>query len=255
MSPDPVRPIVHRQRSLNAAVASEDAAHDNGSMRTRIKVCCIGSPDEARLAIAAGADALGLVARMPSGAGQISDGKIAEVTAMAPPPVATFLLTSETTAVAISDHIQATRPTTVQVVWHIDPEQSALLAKIEPHVRRVQVIHVEGMEALELIPAYSPHVHAFLLDSGRPNAEIAELGGTGRRHDWSISAEFVKVSTRPVFLAGGLSAVNAGDAIRQVRPFGLDLCSGVRTDGRLDAQKLAAFVQAAARADAELASR
>jgi phosphoribosylanthranilate isomerase len=243
------------QQSLKAGVAAEGAAHHNGSMRTRIKICCITSPSEARLAIEAGADALGLVARMPSGPGPISDEKIAEVTAIVPPPVATFLLTSETTAVAISAHIQATRPTTVQVVSHIDSKQSALLAEIEPHVRRVQVIHVEGMEALELIPAYSPYVHAFLLDSGRPNAKIAELGGTGRRHDWSISAEFVKASTRPVFLAGGLSAANVGDAIRQARPFGLDLCSGVRTDGCLDAQKLAAFVLAAARADAELASR
>ena len=107
---------------------------------------------------------------------------------------------------------------------------------------------------MELIPAYSPHVHAFLLDSGRPNAAIAELGGTGRRHDWAISAAFVKASERPVFLAGGLSAANVGDAVRHVRPFGLDLCSGVRTDGRLDAAKLRDFVLAVERVDAELAS-
>ena len=223
-------------------------------MRTRIKVCCIASPEEARAAIEAGADALGLVAHMPSGPGPIADAKIAEVTAVVPPPVATFLLTSETTADAISAHIRKTNPSVVQVVSHIEPAESARLAKIEPHVRRVQVIHVEGSDALELIPAYSPYVHAFLLDSGRPNAAIAELGGTGRRHDWAISAAFVKASERPVFLAGGLSAANVGDAIRQVRPFGLDLCSGVRTGGRLDAAKLREFVLAVERADRELAS-
>ena len=117
------------------------------------------------------------------------------------------------------------------------------------------MIHIEGPDALDLMSDYSQHVHAFLLDSGRPNAAIAELGGTGRRHDWAISAKFVEASPRPVFLAGGLSPDNVGDAIRQVRPFGLDLCSGVRTKGRLDAVKLRAFVRAAERADRELDGR
>lgn len=206
------------------------------------------------MAVTAGADALGLVARMPSGPGPIPDATIADVTAFVPPPVATFLLTSETTAEAISSHIRATNPSTVQVVSHIDPAESEKLAALEPHVRRVQVIHVEGPEALDLIPAYAPHVHAFLLDSGRPNAAVAELGGTGRAHDWAVSAAFVQATERPVFLAGGLSAANVADAIRQVRPYGLDLCSGVRTDGQLDPEKLAAFVSAVERTDTELAS-
>ncbi|BAK65025.1 phosphoribosylanthranilate isomerase [Sphingobium sp. SYK-6] len=223
-------------------------------MRTRIKVCCIASPGEASIAIEGGADALGLVARMPSGPGPIADALIAEITALVPPPVATFLLTSETTAEAISAHIRATNPSTVQVVSHIDPAESEKLAALEPHVRRVQVIHVEGPEALDLIPVYAPHVHAFLLDSGRPNAPVAELGGTGRAHDWAISAAFVRATQRPVFLAGGLSAANVADAIRQVRPYGLDLCSGVRTAGQLDPGKLAAFVLAVEQTDAELES-
>jgi len=206
------------------------------------------------MAIKAGADALGLVARMPSGPGPIPDTAIAEVTAFAPPPIATFLLTSETTAEAISAHIRATNPSTVQVVSHIDPAESEKLAVLEPHVRRVQVIHVEGPEALDLIPAYAPHVHAFLLDSGRPNAAVAELGGTGRTHDWAVSAAFVRATEKPVFLAGGLSADNVADAIKQVRPYGLDLCSGVRTGGQLDPEKLAAFVLAVERTDARLAS-
>ncbi|PCD04780.1 N-(5'-phosphoribosyl)anthranilate isomerase [Sphingomonas spermidinifaciens] len=223
-------------------------------MRTRIKICCIASLDEARIAVGAGADALGLVARMPSGPGPIPDSIIASVTAVVPPPVATFLLTSETLADAISAHVRATRPTAVQIVSHIDPAQSEKLARLEPHLRRVQVIHVEGPDALDLIPAYAPHVHAFLLDSGRPNAAIAELGGTGRAHDWSVSAAIVRATDRPVFLAGGLSAANVADAIRRVRPFGLDLCSGVRNDGRLDPGKLAAFMRAARQTDAELES-
>jgi phosphoribosylanthranilate isomerase len=221
---------------------------DMAQIRTRTKVCCIASVEEARLAIEAGADAIGLVGAKPAGPRTLSDAEIAEVAAVAAPPVATFLLTSEQTADAISAHVQRTHPTTVQILSQIDPAESARLAELEPHVRRVQVIHVEGRAALDLIPVYTPHVHAFLLDSGRPNAETPEFGGTGRRHDWTVSAELVRASRLPVFLAGGLSAANAADAIRQVRPFGLDLCSGVRTQGRLDPDKLADFMLAVQRA-------
>jgi len=221
-------------------------------MRTRTKICCIASVEEARLAIQAGADAIGLVGATPSGPRTIADARIAEITAAVPPPVATFLLTSERTADAISAHVRRTHPTTVQILFPIDPAESARFAALEPHVRRVQVIHVEGPAALDLIPAYTPYVHAFLLDSGKPNAATPEFGGTGRRHDWTVSAQFVRASPLPVFLAGGISAANAAAAIRQVRPFGLDLCSGVRTEGRLDPDKLAAFMSAVQRADEDL---
>jgi phosphoribosylanthranilate isomerase len=224
-------------------------------MRTRIKVCCIASIDEAHLAIDLGADALGLVdARLP-GPGGIPDSEIGKVTAAVAPPIATFLLTSEVSAEAISDHVNRVRPTTVQIVAHIDPAQSARLAELQPHVRRVQVIHVEGPEALDLISAYSPYVNAFLLDSGKPNAPTPEFGGTGRQHDWAISAEFVRASPRPVFLAGGLSGDNAANAINTVRPFGLDLCSRVRTEGRLDIHKLSRFFSEVRRADQEFIRR
>lgn len=119
-------------------------------MRTRVKICCIASPGEARLAIEAGADALGLVGRMPSGPGQMSDSQIAEITAVTPPPIATFLLTSESTADGIAAHILATRPTAVQIVSHIAPTELARLVTIEPGVRKVQVVHVEGPDALTL---------------------------------------------------------------------------------------------------------
>jgi phosphoribosylanthranilate isomerase len=204
---------------------------------------------EAELAIAHGVDALGLVGAMPSGPGVIEDKVIAEVAAMVPPPVASFLLTSECEAEAIADHALRTGVNTVQVVSHITPEESEKLAGLLPTVRRVQVIHVEGQDALELIDVYAPHVHAFLLDSGRPSQAI--LGGTGQCHDWSVSAEFVRRSARPVFLAGGLTPANVGEAVRTVRPYGLDLCSSLRIDGRLDAGLLDAFVGAVREADGQ----
>jgi phosphoribosylanthranilate isomerase len=213
-------------------------------MRTRIKVCCIADRQEAQMAIEAGADALGLVAEMPSGPGPISDAEIADIIPHVPPPVSTFLLTSRTRAADIADHIALTRPTTVQIVSHIEEAESRRLAELAPHVQRVQVIHVENASALDLIPVYAPHVHAFLLDSGRPNANHVQLGGTGETHDWDISAAFVRASPLPAFLAGGLKPENVGAAIAKVRPFGVDLCSGVRTNGKLDPAKLKRFVKA-----------
>ncbi|MGB0906658.1 MAG: phosphoribosylanthranilate isomerase [Maricaulaceae bacterium] len=213
-------------------------------MRVRVKICCIASLEEARIAMDAGVDALGLVARMPSGPGPISDEAILAISSKIPPPISTFMLTSETTAERIAAHINVTQPTTVQIVSHIDLEESKRLAVLKPHIRRVQVIHVEDMSAVELIPVYAPYVHAFLLDSGKPNAQIPELGGTGRIHDWAISRAFVEASPLPVFLAGGLNPSNVGEAIASVKPFGIDLCSGVRTNGALDPSKLRNFMLA-----------
>jgi phosphoribosylanthranilate isomerase len=219
-------------------------------MRTRVKICCIRTKDEADLAIRLGADAIGFVAQRPPSPRTIPDAEIATIVPLVSPPVATFLLTSERTAEGISAHVQLIRPSTVQILPHLEPSESARLAQLEPDIRRVQVIHVEGPEALALIPVYAPHVHAFLLDSGNPSAAIPQYGGTGRKHDWEVSAEFVRASPLPVFLAGGLSAENAAAAIKQVHPYGLDLCTGVRTDGRLDRDKLEKFMHAVRQADA-----
>lgn len=212
-------------------------------MRVRVKVCCIASIAEAETAIAAGADALGLVGDMPSGPGTIDEELARNIAAAIPAPIATFLLTQRTRAPDIADHVAAVGANTVQVVNHLDPAVYPRLIELLPQaVRRVQVIHVEDEGALALIDRYAPFVHAFLLDSGRPTATTPELGGTGRVHDWSISARIVEASPRPVFLAGGLNADNVARAIEAVRPFGVDLCTGVRTGGALSSEKLHQFM-------------
>lgn len=225
-------------------------------MRTRVKICCITSIEDAELAIEHGADALGLVGAMPSGPGVIDDATIAAIAAVVPPPVATFLLTSERTADAIAAHVARTGVSTVQIVSPIAAAESSRLAVRSPTTRRVQVIHVEGMSALDLIGLYASHVHAFLLDSGQPRAAVPILGGTGRTHDWKVSAAFVSASPCPVFLAGGLTPDNVAEAIGTVRPYGVDVCSGVRTDdGKLDSSKLRAFMEAVATANNARVSR
>ena len=197
------------------------------------------------MAVAAGADALGLVSAMPSGPGVIADDAIAAIAATVPPPVATVLLTSQRDAAAIVAQVRAAGVNTVQIVDHVAASVRHAMRRALPAVRVLQVVHVTGPESVAEAARQAEGAHALLLDSGDPAAAVPVLGGTGRTHDWSVSRQIVARSPVPVFLAGGLRAGNAAEAIAAVRPFGLDLCSGVRTDGALDADKLERFVAAA----------
>jgi phosphoribosylanthranilate isomerase len=215
-------------------------------MRIRIKICCIQSEAEARLAIAQGADALGLVGTMPSGPGPIDDALIARIAAGVPPPVATFLLTSETAADAIVAHARRCRTNTLQLVDRVVDGVYPQLRAALPGIKLVQVIHVAGEASVSEAIAAATQADALLLDSGQPHAAIKVLGGTGRVHDWALSRRIVESVPCPVFLAGGLRADNVGAAIATVRPFGVDVCTGVRRadDYSLDPAKLEAFVAA-----------
>jgi phosphoribosylanthranilate isomerase len=213
-------------------------------MKPYVKICCIASEEEARMAMAAGAAALGLVSAMPSGPGPIADGLIAEIAATVPPPVATFLLTCRQDAESIIEQHANCRTSTLQLVDFVAPAELKKLRARLPGIRLVQVIHVCGEESIDEARAIDGLVDALLLDSGNQKLAIKELGGTGRVHDWRISRR-IRESTRvPLFLAGGLNAGNVAEAIAAVEPHGVDICSGVRTDGRLDAVKLGAFMQA-----------
>lgn len=217
--------------------------------RTRIKICCIGSVDEARLAVEVGADALGLVSAMPSGPGVISDETIAEIATIVPPPVASVMLTARTDPDAIIEQQRATSASVLQLVDAVSPDAHRQLDRELPGIRRLQVIHVRTRADVDDALAMAPHVDGLLLDSGNPGASMPTLGGTGTVHDWRLSREIVEQSPVPVFLAGGLNPSNVAEAIRTVQPFGVDVCSGVRTDRQLDATKLAAFVEVVGRAD------
>jgi len=218
--------------------------------RTRLKVCCISNAEEAFLAVHAGADAVGLVARMPSGPGVISDEAIREIAAGVPPPVASFLLTAETDADAIIGHHERTGTAVIQIVDHIDLSHYAAIRRALPSIKLVQAVHVENESSIDYAIEAAGYADALLLDSGRPNAGVKILGGTGAAHDWSISRRIVLKSRVPVFLAGGINEDNVIDAISKVRPFGIDLCSGVRTEGRLDIAKLNRLIQNIKTADA-----
>lgn len=213
-------------------------------MKPRVKICCISSVSEAQMAVAHGASALGLVGNMPSGPGIISDELIAQIAKSVPPPISTFLLTSETQAEAIIAHPQKVHTTTIQIVDALQEGTYQQIRQALPAIKLVQVIHVIDEQTVEEAIQVSTMVDAILLDSGNPNLQVKELGGTGRVHNWTLSRKIRESISIPLFLAGGIKAENVKEAIETVQPFGLDLCSSVRTNGQLDPFKLELFFDA-----------
>lgn len=209
-----------------------------------MKICCTQSVEEAWLAIDAGASALGFVSAMPSGPGVISDDHIAEIIRAVPPPIATFLLTSRQDFEGIVAQQRRTGANTLQLCDEVGAECLSELRANLPGISIVQVVHVTGDEAIAEAQTVAGHVDALLLDTGNRSAAVKELGGTGRRHDWRISRVIRDTVAVPVFLAGGLAPGNVAEAIGVVAPFAVDVCSGLRPDGALDAALLRDFIGA-----------
>jgi phosphoribosylanthranilate isomerase len=213
-------------------------------MRTRLKICCISSRAEASLAIEVGASAIGLVSAMPSGPGVIPDTLITELAALAPIGVSAVLLTSLGTADALIEQQRRCRADVLQLCEVVPPDDLRRLREALPGVRLMHVVHVAGEASIAEAVAVAPLVDALLLDTGTRAGAVRELGGTGRTHDWSVSARIVASTDRPTFLAGGLHAGNVAEAIATVRPYGIDVCSGVRVNGTLDRERLKSFTAA-----------
>jgi phosphoribosylanthranilate isomerase len=217
------------------------------TLTPRVKICCIGSIDEAALAIECGASALGLVSHMPSGPGVIDDDRIARIAATVPPSIGSFLLTSRQSVANIIEQQRFCGTNAIQICDHLTVGTHRDLKHALPGISVVQVVHVTGPDSLEETACVAPDVDAILLDSGNQKLAVKELGGTGRTHDWTLSRAIRERISIPLFLAGGLTPENVVQAIEEVGPFGLDVCSGVRTDGKLDATKLRRFFAAVTR--------
>lgn len=215
-------------------------------LKPRVKICCIQSFEEAELAVRYGASAVGLVSEMPSGPGPIPEELIARIASRIPPGVDSFLLTSKQDPVAVIEQHRRTRTTAIQLVDSFPLAGYSKLRVGMPGIRIIQVIHVVDETSFDAALSVAPHVDALLLDSGKPDAVVKELGGTGRTHNWEISSKIVSEAGKPVYLAGGLKSENIKEAVMLVQSFGVDVCSGVRTGGKLDEAKLAAFFRNAA---------
>jgi phosphoribosylanthranilate isomerase len=207
-------------------------------MKVKVKICCISSIEEAKLAIAHGAAAIGLVGRMPSGPGIITDELIHSIAKTVLPPIDSFLLTSETSAEAIIAHHNKVKTTTIQIVDALSGREYHKIREAIPHVKLVQVIHVLDENSIQEAIEISEFVDAILLDSGNPNLSTKVLGGTGKTHNWDLSKKIRENISIPTYLAGGINKDNIRMAIDHVQPYGIDLCSSVRNNGQLDERKL-----------------
>ena len=210
-------------------------------MNIKVKICCISSLQEAELAIELGASAIGLVSEMPSGPGVISENLISEIATSVPKNIDTFLLTSKQSSKEIVEHLKRCKTNTVQIVDNLVSGSYSIIRNEIPKIKIVQVLHVQNEKSIEDALKIENSVDAILLDSGNQNLEIKELGGTGKTHNWEISKAIVEQIKIPIYLAGGLNSQNIIEAITTVKPYGVDLCSSVRTNGKLDKQKLTEF--------------
>ncbi len=213
-----------------------------GNSTMRVKICCIMKSSEAQLALNQGADALGFVSHMPSGPGVLTDAAIRDLIRQLPGETDTWLLTAETQPEAILRQLDYTGATSVQLVDDAGSSTRSILHRERPDIKVVQVIHITPGKDPVPLSHWSNHADALLLDSGNPSGRQRELGGTGRTHDWDLSAKICENASIPVFLAGGLHAGNVVEALSRVKPAGIDVCSGVRTAGELDPTKLEEFM-------------
>lgn len=212
--------------------------------KPRVKICCIQSVEEAWLAIKYGASALGLVSEMPSGPGPIAEKSIKEIAAIIPPGITSVLLTSKTDSRQIIEQQRRCRVNAIQIVDRLERGSYQDFRAEILGIAIIQVIHVSGEESIGEALSIAPFVDAILLDSGNPSLKVKELGGTGRTHDWNISRKIRESVDISIFLAGGLNPGNVAEAITQVGPFGVDVCSGVRINEKLDEDKLDNFFRA-----------
>ena len=156
-----------------------------------------------------------------------------------------MLLSSLANPDQIADQFHRCGVNAIQLCEWLDNTSRARLRALLPNAFIMQVVHVTGTEAITKAEHGQNHVDALLLDSGTLSGPSRELGGTGRTHDWTISGQICLRVGLPVFLAGGLQPSNVASAIEAVQPFGVDVCSGVRSNGALDDSKLSAFLGAA----------
>jgi phosphoribosylanthranilate isomerase len=205
-------------------------------VRTRVKICGITRPADARAAAQAGADAIGLVFYPPSPR-FLSVERAVEIRDALPPFVQTVALFVNPDAAQVAQVIGRVHPSMLQFHGEEAPqfcEQFGL-----PFVKACRIR--PGVEPLEYLQRY-PRATAWLVDSFVP-----EYGGVGEAFDWTLAP---KEHIRPLILSGGLDAGNVARAIRTVHPWGVDVSTGVESaKGIKDAGKMAAFVAEVRNAD------
>ncbi|MEN6326610.1 MAG: phosphoribosylanthranilate isomerase [Syntrophomonas sp.] len=214
----------------------------------RTKICGINSIEDIDVAIRAGADALGFLV----GITHLAEDKISNEDARVlieklPPFISTVAVTHLTNVNEIVELVRYLGVTTVQIHDYIPPEDVRIVRDSLRGIKIIKAVHVMEMNSIKIAKSFEPFVDAILLDSRTKD----RLGGTGITHDWNISELIVKEIRRPIILAGGLTADNIFDAVKKVKPFAVDVNSGVETDNRKDFNKVSKFILDAKRAESE----
>lgn len=206
----------------------------------RVKVCGISRVEDALAAAEAGADAVGCLVGLEHGSpDRVEPATARAVFSVLPPFVSKVLVTHRIKLGEVSDLVRETGATVVQLHGDFPLVAIPALREAVPYVSIVKCVHVTGEDSVAAARAAARVADAVLLDT----KVRGRIGGTGKTHDWSISARIVEASSKPVILAGGLNPDNVADAIARVRPYGVDANSGTRgTGGSKDHAKLRAFV-------------
>lgn len=209
----------------------------------RVKICGIRDLDEARMAVSFGADALGFLVGLNYRTDDELDLRAAQrLMAEIPPFVSSVLVTHQVDLNWVAQACQQSGCTIVQLHGDFALAQIPELRGMVPNVRIIKTVSVVDERAITHAALAAQQADAVLLDS----RTATRIGGTGRVHDWAISARIVQAIEKPVILAGGLKPDNVGNAIEVVKPFAVDVNSGVEfPDGSKSPQKLENFISLA----------
>lgn len=212
-----------------------------------VKICGIRRLEDALAALAFGADGLGfLVGRKHHSPDFLDESDAAAIVAALPPNTSSVLVTHLADPDDIVTLATAIGVTIIQLHGDTSPAQAAVIKHRLPHIKTYKAIHVIDTESIDTAQQYATVVDAIVLDT--VNLATDQVGGTGQTHDWSLSRQIVEQLPIPVILAGGLTPDNVGEAIRRVRPYGVDVNSGTKgCDGYKDHARLQRFIAGAKR--------
>ena len=212
-------------------------------MTVRVQIAGVSSVEEALAAADAGVDALGFTVRLPTGVHDgLTEAKARSIVAGLPPFVASVAITyvgAPREAVELCRYLGVT---TLQLHGPFPTTEIPVLRVGLPHLKIIRAVHVTGPEAVAQARALARQVDALILDTYDP--DTGRHGATGKTHDWAISRQIVDEVPVPVILAGGLTPDNVAAAIAAVRPWGVDVHTGIeRPDGSRDLDRIRAFVR------------
>jgi len=218
----------------------------------KVKICGNTSLNDASIAISSGADGLGfLIGLRYATDDEINIPRAAEIIAATPPLIANVLVTHRGDTEWVIETAKAIGANTIQLHGDFSVRDVPRLRKELSGIKLIKAVHVRGPESINEAAETAKSYDAILIDTETPS----RIGGTGQTHDWSISARIVESTRRPVILAGGLTPENVREAILTVKPYAVDVNSGVEyPDGKKSPERIRAFILRARHAFEELAT-